>query len=151
MNSSSRPTLYFEDLVVGEVRVSAPRTVTEAEIVAFAREYDPQYFHADPEAAKDHLFGGVAASGIHTMAIWRQLDHQIAGDVRWICGVGWENVRWAHALYPEDTVRARWELLSKRDSSKPGRGVVEVDYGLTNQRNEFVFRCCSTNLVEKMP
>ena len=144
----SEPSLYFEDLQVGDLRLSDARTVTESEILAFARQYDPQYFHTNPEAAKDHPWGQVAASGIHSLAIWRQLDHQIAGNVRWICGIAWDDLRWNKPLHPGDQVRARWELLEKRASSKPGRGIVVCDYGLLNQDDEFIFRCKSTNLVE---
>lgn len=145
------PVMYYEDLEVGDLRLSEPRTVTEQEIIAFARQYDPQYFHCDPVAARDHPWGQVAASGIHSLALWRRLDHEITGNIRWICGVSWENLRWMHPLHPQDQVRARFELIEKRPSSKPGRGVVVCDYGLLNQRDAFIFRCRSINLVQSRP
>ena len=61
----NRPTICFEDLEVGDFRQSRSRTVTRDEIVEFARQYDPQWFHSDPEAAKQSVFGEVVASGIH--------------------------------------------------------------------------------------
>ncbi len=141
---------YFEDLIEGEERISAPREVSEPELLAFAREYDPQYFHADPQAAKRSRFGGIVASGIFTMAIWRQLDHQICGDVAWICGVAWDEVRFLQAVRPGDSLRACARCLSKRPSGKdPGRGVAVFQYTLLNQREETVFTCRSTNLVER--
>lgn len=141
---------YYEDLVEGEESCSGPRDVTLEEIVEFARKYDPQYFHTDAEAAKRSIFGGLVASGIFTMAVWRQLDHQIAGDIAWICGVGWDDVKFKTALRAGDAVRARAKCISKRASnSQPERGVVVYDYELLNQHNQTVFSCRSTNLVER--
>ncbi len=149
----SEPTRYYEDLEVGETFTSAARTVSEEEIVEFASRYDPQYFHMDPEAAESHpQFGVVVASGIHILALWRQLDHQITGDVRWICGIEWKRLRWNKPLKAGDSVRARAELLKKRSSaSKVSRGIVEYRYSLINQRDDEVFWCLSTNLVERRP
>lgn len=141
---------YFEDLVEGEESCSAPRRIETAELVEFARQYDPQYFHADPESAGRSIFGGIIASGIFTMAVWRQLDHQIAHDIAWICGVAWDEVRFPTALRGGDEVRARAKCISKRVSnSRPERGVVVYHYVLLNQRDETVFTCLSTNLVER--
>ena len=142
---------YFEDLVAdGDWQRSWTHTVSESEIVDFARLYDPQYFHADPIAARDSRFGAVIASGIQVMAIWRRLDHEIARDIAWICGIAWDDVRWQVALRPGDTVRAEARCLDKRVSqSDPSRGVVRFDYRLVNQRGETVWSCVSTNLVER--
>jgi acyl dehydratase len=143
---------YLEDIVIGEVRESSTRTVTGDELLEFARRYDPQYFHADPDAARDSIFGELIASGIHTAALWRILDQEISGDIRWICGIAWEEVRWPHPVRAGDTLRARSETLGKRASrSEPGRGVVECRYTLLNQRNEVVFTCRSINLIEARP
>ncbi|HEV7138618.1 MAG TPA: MaoC/PaaZ C-terminal domain-containing protein [Steroidobacteraceae bacterium] len=143
---------YFEDLIEGDERLSEARQVTEAELLEFARSYDPQYFHADPQAASRSVFGGLIASGIFTMAVWRQLDHRICGDVAWICGVGWDDVRFPKPVRPGDWLRARALCLSKRPSQKdPHRGVVVFEYTLLNQLSEAVFRCRSTNLVERRP
>ena len=143
---------YFEDLIEDEERLSGAREVTEAELLAFARCYDPQYFHADPQAATRSIFGGLIASGIFTMAVWRQLDHQICGDVAWICGVGWDEVRFPHPVRAGDALQARARCLSKRPSRKDSRrGVVVFEYTLFNQRSETVFTCRSTNLVERRP
>lgn len=121
-------------------------------LLAFAREYDPQYFHADPQAARSSIFGEVVASGIYTMALWRKLDHEIAADIAWICGVAWEDVRWPLAVRVGDSLRARAECLALRPSeSKPGRGVAEFRYTLMNQRERVVFTCRSINLVERRP
>jgi acyl dehydratase len=139
---------YYEDLVIGEVSESSARTISLDELLEFATRYDPQYFHADPIAARRSIFGEIIASGIHSAAIWRMLDHEISGDIHWICGVAWEDVRWPQAVRAGDTLRARAEALTKRLSGKdPGRGIVEYRYTLLNQRDETVFTCRSINLV----
>ena len=102
----NRPTICFEDLEVGDFRQSRSRTVTRDEIVEFARQYDPQWFHSDPEAAKDSVFGEVVASGIHVLAMWRQLDHEINSDIDYVCGIGWNELRLSRDL---PGLEARWQ------------------------------------------
>ncbi len=132
--------------------MSSKRTVSEAEIVDFATRYDPQYFHMDPERARRSVFGEVVASGVHNLAIWRQLDHEITGDIRWICGVGWDDFRWKRALRAGDTVHVTATCLSKRESGRdPGRGVVVYRYTMVNQEGALIFHMDGTNLVERRP
>lgn len=139
---------YYEDLVIGEVQESSTRTVTSEEMLDFARRYDPQYFHADPDAAGESIFGSLIASGIHTAALWRILDHEISGDIHWICGIAWEDVRWPKPVRAGDQLRALAECLAKRASrADPTRGIVEYRYTLRNQRDEVVFTCRSINLA----
>jgi len=143
---------YFEDLTPGEQAQSSTLVVDKQAMVAFARDYDPQYFHADEDAARRSIFGEVVASGIYTMALWRRLDHEISQDIAWICGVAWDDVRFPKAVRAGDHVRARAQCLDKRESgSDPRRGVVRYEYVLLNQHDETVFRCISTNLVERRP
>ncbi len=89
---------YYQDIVIGEVRESSARKVTREELLEFAIRYDPQYFHANPAAAAGSIFGEIIASGIHGAALWRRLDHEISGDIRWICGIAWEDVRWPNPI-----------------------------------------------------
>ena len=146
------PNRYFEDLVLGEVLVSSPYTVSEQEIIDFARQYDPQYYHLDPEQAESSMFGGLIASGIHILVLWRKLEHENTGDIHWICGVAWKNLRWKNPLRAGDQIRSRTECLAKRSSrSKPDRGLVEHRFSLLNQCDEDLFYCLSTSLVERRP
>ena len=141
---------HYEDLQVGETRESAPRTLTREEMLEFARRYDPQYFHTDVEAARESIFGEVIASGIFTMALWRQLDHSIAADIRWICGIAWDDVRWPLAVRSGDTLRARYTILSKRVSaSHPERGIISIQYEMINQKDKVVWSARGTNLIER--
>ena len=151
--SQIQPSRYFEDLETGECFTSRSRVVTRDEITEFASRYDPQYFHVDPDAATAHpQFGEVVASGIHILAIWRQLDHEITGDIHWICGIEWKQLRWNKPMRADDEVRARAELVSKQASSnRVDRGIVKYRYSLINQDGDDVFYCLSTNLVERRP
>lgn len=143
---------YYEDLVIREVRESSPLTVVREDMLAFARSYDPQYFHTDPAAAAGSVFGDVIASGIYVMALWRRLDHEIAGDIAWICGVAWKDVKFHVAVRAGDTLRAHSECVAKRLSAgDPRRGVVDYRYTLLNQNDAVAWECLSINLVERRP
>lgn len=145
-----RPPRKFEDLAVGEERVSGPRTVTGEEMVTFAREYDPQWFHADPEAARESAFGEVVASGVYVLAIWRQLDHGMNGDIDFVCGIGFDEFRLETALRPGDTVTAHSRVIELIPSkSRSDRGTAITQYRLTNQAGATVLRFKSINLVHR--
>ena len=145
-----RPPRKFEDLELGETRVSEPRCVSGEEMVAFAQAYDPQWFHADPEAARESTFGEVVASGVFVLAVWRQLDHGMNGDIDFVCGVGFDDFRLENALRPDDTVIAHSqvvELITSR--SRDDRGTAIIQYRLTNQNGATVLRFKSINLVHR--
>jgi len=131
--------LWFDDLHVGLSFTSTTHTLSAEEIVAFARQYDPQPFHLDDEAARDTLFGGLAASGWHTAAISMKL---LVGDgapfAGGIIGSGGELV-WPRPTYPGDTLRVVWEITELTPSrTRPDRGMVKVRMETRNQRNEIV-------------
>lgn len=143
-----RPARCFEDLVLGEQRRSSNRQVSQAEIIDFARQYDPQWFHLDAEAAKASVFGEVVASGIQILAIWRQLDHQINGDIDFVCGVGWDTVRMKRALRAGDTVYVTSQIIELRPSSSGAdRGTALTHYAMINQSGAEVISFTSINLV----
>ena len=64
---------YFEDYVVGSVHEFGAITVTEEEVIDFAKRFDPETFHIDPQGAKKTRFGGIIASGWHTCALVMRL------------------------------------------------------------------------------
>lgn len=145
-----RPPRQFDDLQIGEERHSGPCTVTEEEMVAFARQYDPQWFHADPEAARESTFGEVVASGVFVLAKWRQLDHEMNSDIDFVCGVGFDEFRLENAMRPGDTITAHSRILELSPSrSRDDRGTAITQYRLTNQRGETVLRFKSINLVHR--
>lgn len=140
----------FEDLEIGESRLSGPLTVDRDDMMDFARKYDPQWFHADADAASGSQFGEVIASGVYTAALWRKLDHSINSDIDFICGVAWEDVHWPAAVKAGDALRAASTVLEKRASQgDPNRGVAVFLYRLINQHDEEVFSCRSINLVRR--
>ena len=111
--------------------------------------YDPQWFHSDPEASKESSFKGLIASGIHVAAIWRLLDHDANGDIKFVCGIGWENVRWQNPLRPGDEVYVWSKCLSKSDTSSNERGVVIFDHGLKRKDEIDLLTFKGTCLVYK--
>lgn len=148
MNHPVRPPRCFEDLVLGEKRVSREKHVTEEEILEFARRYDPQWFHTDPELARDSVFGQVVASGIHVLAMWRQLDHEINGDVDYVCGVGWDDLRLRRAIRAGDVIHVTSEIvaLEPSTSGKP-RGTAVTRYAVVTADGTEAVTFTSTNLV----
>ena len=145
-----RPPRKFEDLELGEQRHSGPRSVTAEEMVEFAQKYDPQWFHADPDAARQSIFGEVVASGVFILAIWRQLDHVMNSDIDFVCGIGFDEFRLETALHPGDTVTAHSRIVELLpSSSRDDRGTAITQYRLTNQNGDTVLRFKSINLVHR--
>lgn len=142
------PHRCYEDLVVGESRRSGARTVTQDEILRFARAYDPQWFHSDAELARDSVFGEVVASGIHVLALWRQLDHEINSDIDFVCGIGWDELRLKKAVRAGDTIYVTSRIISLTPSStRADRGTALTRYAVINQHGEEAVSFTSINLV----
>lgn len=137
----------YDDLRQGETRLSTPFPITEADILAFARQFDPQWFHCDPGLAATSPFGGLIASGAHLLALWRRLDHYMNGDIAYQCGVALEQVRFRLAVRPGDLLVVASEIVGLRASSDVSRGVVTMDYVMTNQDAATVMTLRAVNLV----
>ena len=121
--------LYFEDFTAGRVLETEPWPVEAAEIMAYARKYDPQRHHTDPEAAAATVFGGLIASGFHTVAIASgQLVRTGVFAVAGKGGPGMDDIRWHKPVRPGDVVRTAVTVREARLSrSKPDRGFVTFD------------------------
>ncbi len=145
----SEPELFFEDFVPGDVVELGTYEMTEAEIIDFGRRFDPQYFHTDPEAAVDSPFGGLIASGWHTVSAWARLwiDTVISrADSRGSGGM--QEVRWLEPVRPGDSLAATVEILSTRPSSKHAdRGTVFIGCTMTNQHGRVVFTARGRGLI----
>ncbi|WP_374421608.1 MaoC family dehydratase [Chromobacterium sp.] len=131
--------LYFEDLQPGQLFHSPSHTLGEEELTGFARQYDPQYFHTDPQRAADSLFGGLAASGWQTSSLSMRLVTQteLGKMVNGLIGMQIDKMRWPQPTRAGDTLRVSVEILDKRRSgSQPGFGVVKVRWTTRNQRDE---------------
>lgn len=128
---------YLEDLKVGQRFTSGTFRVDAEQIKAFAEQFDPQPFHLDEDAAKDSLFGGLAASGWHTAAITMRLLHDggapIAGGV---IGAGGE-IEWPNPTRPDDVLTVESEVMEVRPSkSRPDRGMVVLRSETRNQHGQ---------------
>ena len=129
------PELYFEDLQAGQVVELGTHTVSEEEIVAFARQWDPQPFHVDTEAARESVFGGLIASGWHTGAMWMRLyvDALLVGSAS-LGSPGIEELRWLAPVHPGDTLHARLTVLEATTSERrPDRGTIRSRAEMVNQ------------------
>ncbi|CAG9174399.1 MaoC family dehydratase [Cupriavidus pinatubonensis] len=132
--------LYFEDFEVGSRRELGSYLVTEEEILTFARQYDPQPFHIDKEAAAKSIYGGLISSGWMTCSIMmRLLVLSTTGKSASMGSPGVDEIRWLKPVYAGDTLTAVLVVLDTRPSqSKPDRGVVHTQWEATNQRGELV-------------
>jgi acyl dehydratase len=118
---------YFEDYPVGEIATFGDHAVTEQEVIAFARQYDPQPFHLDAEAARTSIFGGLIASGWMTASIAMRLlvDHYIS-PLSSLGSPGIDELRWLRPVHPGDRLRLRVTVMSaRRSESRPDRGLVQ--------------------------
>ncbi len=146
------PDLYFEDIEPGEVYELGTRTVTESEIVAFAREWDPQPFHTDPEAAKGSVFGGLIASGWHTGSMWMRMyvDTMLGSAARGSPGI--EELRWLAPVRPGDTLSGRLTVLEATPSAtKPDRGTIRIRGEMVNQDGVTVMSMTSRGHFGRRP
>jgi acyl dehydratase len=131
---------YLEDFTPERSLELGSKTVTEDEIIRFAREFDPQPFHIDPAAAARSPFGGIIASGWHTCSIaMRLLVDALLGKAASLGSPGIEQIRWVLPVRPGDTLTAHAIVLENRPSqTKPDRGVIKFRLEVSNQRGEQV-------------
>ena len=144
--------LYLDDLQIGQRFVSRPWTIDQAQIEAFARQFDPQPFHVDATAAKDSLFGGQVASGWHTASITMRLMVEsglpIAGG---LIGVGAE-LSWPRPTRPGDELHVEGEIIAVRPSrSRPTSGLATLRCTTINQRGEAVLLLTAKLHVPRRP
>ena len=131
--------LYLDGLHVGQRFAAGPVSVTAPEIVRFAREFDPQPFHLDDEAAKATMFEGLAASGWHTASLtMRMLTDGGIPIATGVIGIGGE-IAWPKPVRPGDTLRVESEVLAIAPSrSKPNQAIVTIRSTTANQHGETV-------------
>ncbi|MCY4496401.1 MAG: MaoC family dehydratase [Rhodospirillaceae bacterium] len=133
--------VWYDDYDVGHVFEFGEVTVVKEEIIGFARKYDPQPFHVDEEAAAAGVYGGIIASGWHTVCVCMRLivDNMMGSESGSIGSPGLSEVSWPKPVRPGDTLRLRGEILEKIPSkSKPDRGFWRVRFAALNQDDEEV-------------
>ena len=144
---------YFEDYVPGGVHEWGYVTMTEDEMVAFARRYDPQPIHTDPVWAATGPFGGLIARGWHTSAEGMRLfvEHYVS-HVAGLASPGMDELRWPRPVRPGDVLRARVTILEARVSgSRPDRGIVTSRLEMLNQDDDPVFTVRAVNFFGRRP
>ncbi len=131
---------YYEDLAAIPSDNVGSRLITREDILRFAREYDPQPFHIDEDAAKDSPYGGLISSGWMTCAVTMRLmcDHYLLQSSS-MGSPGIDALRWLKPVRPGDTISVVRKTLEARKSvSKPDRGLIKSLWEVSNQHGEVV-------------
>ena len=145
---------FFEDFTVGEIQKSSGRVrVEKADIIAFAKQYDPQPFHLSDEGGQKSIFGRLVASGWHTAALTMRL---VAGSeyraAEGTIGLGFDGLRWPIPVVPGDELRIESEVLEMRPSqSRPDRGLIKIRTRTFNQAGQIVQELIANAMVPRRP
>jgi acyl dehydratase len=141
---------YYDDFEVGEVTVYPGRyTLTEENILAVGKEWDPYPFHTDPEAAKDTFYGGLVASTVHLFAISVKLNHTSLEVPAAISSLGTTDMINHAPAYAGDTIENHCKVIAKRLSkSKPGIGILTAQSQLINQEGKLLFSYVNSALYK---
>lgn len=155
--------LFFEDIEIGEITRLGSHTFTEAEIVAFARAWDPQPFHLDPLAGARTPFGGLVASGWQTVAIAAKLRAQTCAHLHETLrregkkvprigpSPGFRNLRWLRPVRAGDTLTFESEVTAKKGSaSRPEWGLVFTHETGLDPAGTLVFELTNCIFVERL-
>ena len=142
--------MKFKEFFVGQCIEAGPYEVSEAEILQFAKAYDPQWFHTDPEAAAKGRFGGLIASGWHTCGIAMRLmaDQALQGSDSF-ASPGLEYIKWRHPVRPGDRLSVKGTVLeSRRSQSQPHLGILRWRWQLFNGQGIEVLDLEATSLFD---
>jgi acyl dehydratase len=142
---------YFDDFAIGERIVTQGVTLTESMIIDFALRYDPQPFHMNVEAARQSNYGGLIASGFHTLALgFRMVIETGVFRAASMGSPGFDELRWLKPVRPGDTLHTEIEVTEKKpSSSKPDRGILRIAYRIKNQKDEAVLTFLSMHLLKR--
>lgn len=151
MDDSSDITVYFEDVDPGTTTECGSTTVTESKIVEFAERYDPLEIHMDTDVAKASPFGGLIASGYHTLCLSvRLLVEAVRRNRAVVGGLGIDSVSWNNPVKPGDTLTVTNEVVDTRPSdNNPESGVVHEQIVVTNQTGDSVLSYENFELVRR--
>jgi acyl dehydratase len=144
---------YFEDFQVGERIELGSVMVTEEEIIAFAREYDPQPFHISPEQAKHSYYGGLIASGWHTVSLlMRLMADGMINDTISLGSPGVDEVRWLRPVRPNDTLHACLTIVQTKPSKRRAElGIITSSSEVFNQSGELVLTLKGVHFFGRRP
>ncbi len=145
--------MYFDDLPKGYTFETGTRTLSEDDIIGFARQWDPQSFHTDPEAAKASPYGGLIASGFHSLltAYALTLEANVWNEAA-MGSPGMDSLRWIRPVRPGDTLRVRIEVTSSTPSqSRPDRGRTGFQHTVLNRSGEVVMTYHCVEILARRP
>ncbi len=144
---------YFEDFQPGEVSEVGPYVVSREEIIAFAKQFDPQPFHLSDEGGRESTFGGIIASGWHTASICHRLIVEgLLGKAASLGSPGLDELRWLKPVRPGDSLSVRIEVVSTTPSrSKPDRGAIKFRFEVKNQHGDTVMTELANALFGRRP
>ena len=146
------PHTYYEDFALGQVFVYGAHLMTEEAIIRFGREFDPEPFHVGHEAAKATPFGRLIASGPHTCAVWRRINHDAFPHVRSGSSPGWDEVRWKAPVFPGDVLSCTSRVAELRVlNSRPNYGFARWTHELRDQHGTLKMTHAAMFLVERRP
>ncbi|MBM3555802.1 MAG: MaoC family dehydratase [Alphaproteobacteria bacterium] len=151
--SATKETLYLEDIVPGRIFTAGPYVLEREELIAFARDYDPQPFHLDEAAAAKTPYGGLIASGWQSVGIlMRLIVEAFVGRTISMGSPGVDEVRWLKPVRPGDRLSARVTCVEQIPSrSKPDRGICKFVYELVNQDGEVAVRMKGMGMFGRRP
>jgi len=144
---------YFEDFQVGERIELGSVTVTEEEIIAFAQQYDPQPFHISPDQTKHSYYGGLIASGWHTVSLlMRLMVNVLINDTISFGSPGVDEVRWLKPVRPNDTLHARLTIVNAVPSKRRAElGILTSSSEVFNQSGELVLTLKGVHFFGRRP
>ena len=141
--------MRFEQIQTGTIINGGRRAVTEAEIIEFAKRYDPQWFHVDPVRAQNSRWKGLIASGWMTCSIAMELAViSVLGDSESIGSPGIEQLKWLNPVRPGDELELRIEVMETRLSRSGSVGIVKWRWVLTTQAGVPVLDLIATSLFQ---
>lgn len=143
--------MFYDDFEVGFRFETGSKALSEAEIIEFARKYDPQPFHVDPEAAAQSIYGGIIASGFHTLTLAFELilEANVWNEAS-MGSPGLDEIRWKKPVRPGDSLRVVGEVTELQPSaSRPDRGRVIFRYDILNQQDELVAYYYAIQLLKR--
>ena len=144
--------MFFDDFAPGQHFQTGSRSISQDEIIEFAGQWDRQFFHLDAEAARSSIFGGLIASGFHTLLVTFDLVVEAAIWTESSQGSpGFERLRWLKPVRPGDTLTVEVEVVETKPSRKGDRGYVVWDHTTRNQHGETVMTFRSTGIVMRRP
>lgn len=139
-NNAATEDRKIEGFNVGDCNQLGSYTLTLEEIISFAEQWDPQFFHTDPErAATEGFFGGIIASGIQTMAVFQRLSIQsFSQNIKVIGGAGIKDLQFRRPVYPDDTLTGTLTVTDINSEPERKRALITYAGELVNQKDEKV-------------